>query len=253
MINKEQTKYPGLVVDNDDPDKLGRVQIYVEPLMHDWDPDHYPWAFAGKSGTGGSSDYGRSEIPENDSWIWVWHERKGYKNWFYGEDVHWKSANNAEMSPHALFEDNVKTGIGSAAAYPDVKFHYYKNGICLGVASGDEAEVFVYHPTGTFFIIRNDGQVETNLFNKLIATGDFEITGNMKITGNVDIEGDITHVGDLDIDGNVTSTGDVDIEGDVIADGEVTAMALTTNVSLSTHNHTSGAPGTPTTSPTPGS
>jgi hypothetical protein len=227
MLNKEQTKYPCEVISNSDPLQLGRVKVNCPPLMHGWKSSDYPWAFQAKSGTGGSNDFGTSEIPEVGTYVWAWHEKANYKNWFYGEDVHWYSGTK-QISPHLLFIQYVKSIISSIASYPDVKYKYYKNGICTGVSSSSSAkEAFLYHPSGTYVMVENDGTL-----NAVMATGKpFKVNGDVKVTGKV------------------TATGNIE------SDAEVKAMAASpaTSVGLSTHiQASSGAPGTPTSGPQPG-
>lgn len=231
MLNKEQTKYPCEVVSNSDPLQLGRIQINCPPLMHGWKSSDYPWAFQGKSGTGGSSDFGTSEIPEVGTYVWAWHEKANYKNWFYGEDVHWYSGTK-QISPHLLFIQYVKSIISSIANYPDVKYKYYKNGICTGISSSSSAkEAFLYHPSGTYVMVENDGTLNATMATgkKFKVTGDTEITGDVKITGKI------------------TATDDIS------SDKEVTAMAASpsTSVGLSTHLISTAVPG-PNVPPTGG-
>ena len=162
MKNTNIVKYIAKVVNNNSmmnvsgvPGQNGSVQIYVEPIMNGWDFDHYPWAYPETAGTGGSSDFGTSNIPETDSYVWVWHERKDFKNWFYGGAV-----NNSEINPHKLFQTNVQAEIMSQSIYPDAKFFYFKNGICIGVDSSDSnPEFFMYHPEGASLFIDKDAKI----------------------------------------------------------------------------------------------
>lgn len=161
MKNKNIVKYIARVVKNnslentENPAMDGAVQIYVEPIMNGWEEDHYPWAYPDTAGTGGSSDFGTSNIPEEDSFIWVWYEREDFKNWFYGGAV-----NNSEISPHDLFMTNVQAELLSQSIYPNAKYMYFKNGICVGVDSSDtNPEIFMFHPQGASLFIDNLGQV----------------------------------------------------------------------------------------------
>ena len=161
MKNDNIVKYIAKVVKNNSlentegiPGQNGSIQIFVEPIMNGWEEDHYPWAYPDTSSTGGSSDFGVSMIPEEDSYVWVWYERKDFKNWFYGGAV-----NNSEINPHKLFQNNIQAEILSQAIYPDAKFFYFKNGICIGVDSSDSnPEFFIYHPNGGSMFIDNLGQ-----------------------------------------------------------------------------------------------
>jgi len=145
------------VVENVDPDKLGRVQIKIKYLHDACDDALLPWAKQFSLTTGGSATYGSSSIPEVDSLVWVWFpDEADLKKPYYIADIQLKG-----MSPHMLFEDNVKSKItGFASAYPDVKFQYLKNGICFGATSGDNPEYFIVHPTGAVIYINKDGDID---------------------------------------------------------------------------------------------
>jgi phage baseplate assembly protein V len=65
-------------------------------------------------------------------------------------------------------------------------------------------------------------------------------------------DGDVIINGNLSVNGTMSSSGNLSVTGSVEATGEVTAKAGLASVSLSTHLHTSGGPGSPTTPPTAG-
>lgn len=199
-------------------EKTGAVQVYVESFMSGYTPTDYPWVYP-ITEMGGSKDSGDVNVPEIDSVILVWFEKDRYKkNGFYLGGV-----TTGNINATSLFTTAIKSTIGSASSYPDLKFKAYPNGVIIGVDSSPTNEEVFIRTTKTFVIIKNDGSVEID------AGGDIDITA---ATVNID--------------------GDLNVTGDTIVDGEVTAKAQTTNVSLSTHSHTSGAPGTPTSPPTTG-
>ena len=154
------------VIDNNDLEKKGRVKIKI-PYMHkDTHPDLLPWATQFMVGGGGSSDYGKSLIPEEESKIWVgFYDEVDFKKPFYLADIVLSG-----IHPHTIFEDNVKSKIESDSQYPNTKYTAYKNGVCVGVdSSEDNPEIFMYHPTGTFFRVDNTG----NTYLKA-GSGDYE-------------------------------------------------------------------------------
>jgi hypothetical protein len=147
--------YPAKVIDNNDTKKQGRVKIKIEHIHHGFAPDMLPWARQSSLSTGGSATHGSSSIPEIDSHVWVWFEQVDvfYKQPYYMADLQF-----AGKHPHGLFEANVKSGLGSASAYPNTKYTYYKNGICIGVdSSAGNAEVFIYHPAGFKVLVDKNG------------------------------------------------------------------------------------------------
>lgn len=146
--------FPAKVINNNDTSKKGRVQIKIEHLHYGiTNDDELPWAYQSSLATGGSGTYGSSNIPENDSFVWVWFEDidQFMRQPYYIADIHFSS-----LHPHTLFEDNIKSSLGSASSYPNTKYTYYPNGICIGVdSSSSNAEIFIYHPSAYFFIDKN--------------------------------------------------------------------------------------------------
>ena len=149
--------YPAKVVNNNDTKKKGRVQIRIEHLHYDISDLELPWAYQSSLATGGSGTHGSSFIPEEDSYVWVWFEDidEFLRHPYYLCDIHFSN-----LHPHNLFETNVKASLGSSSAYPDTKYTYYPNGICIGVDSSlSNKEVFIYHPLASIFI-NNTGKIK---------------------------------------------------------------------------------------------
>lgn len=147
--------YYAKVVDNNDPNKKGRIKIRIESLHNEIsDESLLPWAKQFSLSTGGSKEYGTSCIPEKDSLVWVgFHDKKEFKKPYYVADIHLN-----EMHPHNLFEENTKSVLeGFESEYPDVKYTYLPNGICVGYTSGDSPEAFFVHPKASFYI-NKDGE-----------------------------------------------------------------------------------------------
>jgi hypothetical protein len=218
-------KYLAEVIDNDDSLKLGRVKIFIEHIMVDWNKQLLPWAFQYTSMGGSSSTYGSSFIPEKGSKVWVWFEDDdNFINPFYIDGPTFE-----ELSIHKKY-DSIKSNMSElSGGYPNNKFIHFANGINIGVCtSNTNKEIWIYHSSNTYINIDNDGKVTIKSNKKLIL--DFADEG-LEITGDVIIK-----------------------EGELKVDKEVTAMNETpaAKVTLSMHTHTSGAPGAPTSTPTPG-
>jgi len=148
--------YPALVKDNNSPDIDGKIKIYIESLHHGISDSLLPWALPAKEGTGGSNTYGVSCIPEKDSLVWIYFEDETWhRNAFYTWDL-----NLNKVNPHKLFNDNVKSSVGATTAYPDVKYIYLKNGICIALSSNTSTpEITIYHPSASLFI-DNSGKID---------------------------------------------------------------------------------------------
>lgn len=148
------------VIDNNDPLQAGRIKIKIPTLHAKVDEENLPWAKQFSLFSGGSNTYGQSFIPEIGSLVWVQFDNdKDYLKPFYIADIH---LNN--FHPHKLFDTNIKSHIsGFSSVYPDIKYTYYKNGVCIGVSSNaDTPEVFIYHPEGAYTFIDSDGKIWNN-------------------------------------------------------------------------------------------
>lgn len=152
--------FTATVIDNNDPDKEGKVKIKIDPFHDGFKPSELPMAKPVLYGTGGGTTQGRSSIPETNSIVWVFFEDDAnYRHPFYIGDVSLKNLN-----PHKYFNDTVKSQItGYGGEYPNVKYQFLKNGICFGASSDDtHKEIFIYHPGGNkgYLYINNDGSYD---------------------------------------------------------------------------------------------
>src|SRR5271157_4708952 len=124
------------------PSQNGRVQIKIEELHADTQTNYLPWARPWTLSTGGGDSQGVSNIPEANSNVWVFFsdEKEGdYRKPFYIAD-----GSLDDFNPHTLFADNVSSDIGSLAIYPNAKYYYFQNGICIGVdSSSTNPEIFI--------------------------------------------------------------------------------------------------------------
>jgi len=149
--------YPAEVVDNIDPKKQGRIKIRIAHLHLDLGDDTLPWAIQSSMFTGGSNYFGCSSIPEMGSHVWVWYEDIDtfYKQPYFIADLQFQSKH-----PHALFYSNIKPNVGSETEYPDMKYLYFRNNICIGASANcANPEVVISHPKNAYIFIDKEGQV----------------------------------------------------------------------------------------------
>jgi hypothetical protein len=135
----------------------------------------------------------------------------------------------------ALLVETPGAGRQNVAGYMDTRNE--------GVAEPGEVRRYARDP---------DGVVVATIWMK----GDGTIT-IVNDNGSIEMapSGDVTINGvTIDTSGNISTPGDIEATGDVTADGEVTAgnAVPAAKVTLSAHVHTSAAPGSPTSTPTPG-
>lgn len=143
-------KFIAEVIDNNDPLKQGRCQIYIAHLMENWNPDHYPWAYPNRDWS--------SNIPEIGDKIWIFFEEEEFlKKPFYQNKVQFIDENDANET------------IGSmTGAYPDIKYIQLKNGVSIGLNS-DETEISILAGNAEIFIDKN-GKVNINGNTKQFVT-----------------------------------------------------------------------------------
>jgi hypothetical protein len=142
-------KFIGEVVENNDSQKLGRVQINIPEIFLGNIPNgDLPWA---KQDRASSSD-----IPEIGDKVWCyWHDEINFRNLYYGNKV-----DLFGYTDHGKFESEIKSKLsGFSSSYPDVKFKYLANGNCIGMTSGDNPEIFIVHKDGSQVYIKSNGDI----------------------------------------------------------------------------------------------
>ena len=135
-------KYIAEVLDNNDPDQTGKVQIYIESLMWGFTDtsNSCPWAKQDRELT--------SDIPETGDMIWVYFfDEDHYRKPFYGNKL-----NLEDYHTHNESIGSIET------EYPDVKYIKLKNGVAVALSSNDDTpEISIYHPNDTEIYIDSDG------------------------------------------------------------------------------------------------
>jgi len=79
MLKKDNNKYSGFyrgyVVDNNDPDKKGRVKVRIHPCFDGVEAEYLPWAtLATPLVIGSGAAVGNFSLPQNDTWVWCFFE-----------------------------------------------------------------------------------------------------------------------------------------------------------------------------------
>lgn len=138
--------YRGKVLDNIDPDKLGRLKIQIFGVFDDIDATDIPWAvptYPIFSGSG--NDYGCFTVPEIDSYVWCFFEAKDLQQPVYFAE--------APDRIHGLPSERITD-------YPNTKVLKTKNGIIILIndKSGSQ-EIKVTHPGGATITIDNGGNI----------------------------------------------------------------------------------------------
>jgi hypothetical protein len=136
--------YRGLVINNNDELKAGRCQIQVFPMFATMDPLLLPWAVpAMPVFAGAGQGYGTLNVPEIDSYVFVF-----FENGDVYQPVYFAEAGTKTMGVPAE----------GATNYPYRRVSKSPSGITTIIDDIDIVAMII-HPTGTIIEILTDGQV----------------------------------------------------------------------------------------------
>lgn len=148
-FKSDDFKYPGfyrgLVLDNADPDELGRIKVRIFGVFSDDFPASVlPWAVpAMPIGSGAGVGYGCSCIPEIDSYVFCFFESNNlFQPVYFAEAPDGIHGLPSEMSTN----------------YPYRKVLKSKNGIVIIIDDLDK-EIYVNHPSGSYLKIDSEGNI----------------------------------------------------------------------------------------------
>jgi len=169
--------YRGLVVDNNDPDKQGRIRVRVYPMFAGINikDDHIPWAVpAMPLFSGAGVGFGAFCIPEEDSYVWVFFEEGDiYQPVYFAE---------AQTATYGIPE-SVKTN------YPYRRVLRTKNGI----------EIRIDDSVNTIRVSNQLGYLEIDTIGNVVLSGNSLTFVLLDASKNTSIA--------ADVDGNITVQG----------------------------------------------
>jgi hypothetical protein len=192
--NKVTGIYRGLVLDNNDPQKLGRIKIKAFPMFNAMTAEEVPWAvpaFGLFEGAGvvtpndrTSGGIGMFSIPKVDTYVFLFFEAGDiYQPVYFAE---------AQDSAQGLPTQRLTN-------YPNRKVLRTRSGIEVYIDTQIN-EIKLYHPTGTQFIIDENGKVTINVVDAVDETVDktvdVYVKGNITVTSdsNIVIQGADVHI-----------------------------------------------------------
>lgn len=147
-LKKDSTKftsmYRGKVLDNDDPDKLGRIKVNVLGIFDEIDSEYLPWAVPAQPlFTGSGSGYGHFAVPEVGSYVWCFFEQGDHNQPVYFAE--------ALTAVHGLPSERTTN-------YPSRRVMKTKNGIVVYIDDSNQ-EVRLNHPSGAYVRIDGSGNI----------------------------------------------------------------------------------------------
>lgn len=165
--------YIAKVVDNNDPEKLGKIKIKIVPEMENFDENLLPWVGIYKQGLGTGDNTAVHEVPENNTFIRVLVE-----DWPFFKRIRYISDDFIEgKSQYEQFELNIEEL--SEQNYPQPSFKKYKDGTIV-FHNSQTGEHGSYFPNGSYFFIDSNGaphifmgNEKLSLKNNLISIGEY--------------------------------------------------------------------------------
>ena len=170
--NKFNGIYRGLVMNNTDPQFLGRIKIKVFPMFINIEDDHLPGAVPAFSiFSGAGSNFGTFAVPEIGSFVFVFFEGNSVH-----QPVYFAEAPTAQYG----LPDSRTTN------YPFRKVTKTKNGIEFYVDDKSKEVKFI-HPSGTNITIDGDGNITINGNNNIVVDNNGNIIVNS--VGSITLKG----------------------------------------------------------------
>jgi hypothetical protein len=161
----ELNLYEAQVVDNDDPNKKGLVQIRVLPEQKDLQKSLLPWALPFSMRI--EPNEFTNDLPENNSIIYVLID-KYWKRFYYQDNKYFSSLFDYSKVDVALSKATEITNKN----YKDVRFKLYKDGGLEFHNKADGSHGFI-HKSGSYSIFDKDGKC-------FIKASSIELNGNSK-------------------------------------------------------------------------
>ena len=260
--------YRGEVVNNDDPDGLGRVVVKVPSVMHRAEEASENWAWPIMPAA--AKDYGVFFPPAKGDTVWVMFENGRpeypiYVGGWWGKDELAEEWQSSGSSGDKEFVRGIKSKAGHEVRFDDRSGSEkvvlkHKNNAHLSlmtdgsfiIATPGGHLIFANNNDGELLIVNNDGSCLTITDSGIIAA-DKSGSGLLQVSESVQLMGsDITLAA-----GSVTiSTGGVSLGGataiePAVLGNRLVAVLTQLATALATHTHTSAASGSPTSPPVP--
>ena len=181
-VDPATQSYLGVVEDNEDPEKLGRLRVRISPYM-DFDPDDLPWACPTLGTHGNVSNAGGLNVPEKGSQVRVY---------FPSHDLTAPYYTGAELNDYnrtTFFDDDYPHAYG----YKDSRGNFIR-------VNKARDTIHMQHSSTSNFKVAPDGSMQIALSNGAYFTFSNQNNFDLNI-GAVEVTG--TAEGSLTIDANM--------------------------------------------------
>ena len=198
--------YLGMVEDNNDPEKLGRIRVRISPYMDFERTEDLPWACPILGSCGNSASSGGLNIPEIGSQVRVF---------FPSHDLtapYYRGAELNEFNRTTFFDDNYPNTYG----YKDSTGNFYKidkanktvqfqHSSSSNLRIAPDGSMQVALSNGAYFTFSNSNAFEISIGTvniKGMPNGDLIITSNNNV--NVKAENIVVNCPEVSFSGNVS-------------------------------------------------
>lgn len=220
--------YRAKVENNMDPRKLGRIKARVYPFFVDIKAEDLPWAVPAMAiSTGSGNGTGTFCVPDVGTFIWVFFEAGNYYQPVYAFEAPTAGMGiPTESSVDYPKRRVIKTPAGFIIYVDDqskeLRIQHPKGGY---INLTDEPRITAYHPTGSYGIIDENGDVKLHANRDIVATAnrDANITANRNINMEALVNVGIHAVGTISITSDNTAGGGSAAANNITINGKVNA------------------------------
>ena len=202
QVEPTAMSYLGLVEDNNDPEKLGRVKVRIAPYS-EMSTEDLPWASPTLGTHGNSAEYGGLNVPELGSQVRVSFPSRDFTAPYYS------GAELNEVNRTTFFDEDYpytygyKDSVGNFAKINKergtVQFQHYTS---TNLQVSPDGSIKVGLSNGAYFIFDNGNNFDINI-------GTVEVSGSADGTLTVNANNEILfNTGQTTFSGNVTVNGD---------------------------------------------
>ena len=228
VLTDNKIFYKGVIEDNNDPLKIGRVRVRVLGV-HDSSTtlvpvNTLPWAITGKSLDFGGfqSGMGISSVPTKGTWVWCFFDNNDINSPVVIMAI--PGITKTKQSGHGFTDPSGTYPLSSYLGQSDhssAQVSGYLSNHVIQTPGGqllemnDGGHIKITHANGSFVQIENNGNYNVNITNNEIITiagsATINITGDATITApNVEINGQVKINGDLTVSGS-TNSGSINL------------------------------------------